>query len=101
MLDNASIHRAATTQRLASQLGFEIIWNVPYHPEFNGIEYVWNIAKQLFREVQLQRMLQTTNLSFNQAIWQSLNDVPPDEVKRCIRHGIANLNACSQLPTHH
>ena len=81
MLDNASIHRAATTQRLASQLGFDIVWNVPYHPEFNGIEYVWNIAKQLFREVQLQRMLQTTKLSFNQAIWQSLNDMPPTKLR--------------------
>ena len=100
MLKNAFIHRAASNQRLVRQLRFDIVWNVPYHPEFNGIEYVWNIAKQLFREVQLQRMLQTTKMSLNQAIWQSLNDVPPEEVKRCIHHGIANLNACSQLPTH-
>ena len=35
----------------------DLHFNVPYGPQFNGIEYVWNIAKQRLRKLQLQRML--------------------------------------------
>ena len=67
MLDNASIHRSKATVEHARSLDFTIVWNVPYHPEFNGIEFVWAIVKKKFRDLQLQRMLGTSPcLSFRQ-----------------------------------
>ena len=51
LLDNASIHKAKATVAHAHSLGFNIVWNVPYRPEFNGIEYVWSIAKRNFRNI--------------------------------------------------
>jgi transposase len=41
LLDNCSIHKAKATRETADALGIEFIWNVPYKPAFNGIEYVW------------------------------------------------------------
>ena len=32
MLDNAFIHRSKATVDHARALGFEIVWNLPYHP---------------------------------------------------------------------
>ena len=97
MLDNASIHRSKATVDYAQTLDFTIIWNVPYHPEFNGIEYVWAIVKMKFRAIQTQRMLGTKECSFVDAIWESMSGVSDIEVKRCIQHGLSNLDKASRM----
>ena len=97
MLDNASIHRAKATVAHAESLDFRIVWNVPYHPEFNGIEYVWSIAKSNFKKIQLQRMLSTTTCTFTEGIWRSLSAVSFEQVQNCIRHGTHNLDASEGL----
>ena len=97
MLDNASIHRAKATAAHAESLDFRIVWNVPYHPEFNGIEYVWSIAKSNFKKIQLQRMLSTTTCTFKEGIWRSLSAVSFEQVQNCIRHGTHNLDATATL----
>ena len=96
-MDNASIHKAKATVAHANSLSFHIVWNVPYHPEFNGIEYVWSIAKSNFRKVQLQRMLRTSTCSFTEGIWRSLSAVSCAQVQNCIRHGTHNLDAAVTL----
>jgi len=45
LLDNCSIHKAKATRAAASRLGIKMIWNVPYKPAYNGIEYVWKHVK--------------------------------------------------------
>ena len=97
MLDNASIHRSKATVDHARSLDFTIVWNVPYHPEFNGIEFVWAIVKKKFRDLQLQRMLGTSPLSFVEAVWEALSSVTASEVSSCINHGISNLDAAGSL----
>ena len=59
LLDNCSIHKAKATRAAASQLNINLIWNVPYKPAYNGIEYVWKHVKQHFKQLQLQRMVGT------------------------------------------
>ena len=84
MLDNASIHRSKATVDHARLLDFQMIWNVPYHPEFNGIEYVWAVVKARFRAIQTQRMMGTKACSFVEAVWAAMSGVTDVEVKRCI-----------------
>jgi len=64
LLDNCSIHKARVSKTLAQRLKIDLLWNVPYRPELNGIEFVWSIAKRRFRRMQLQRMLGTLALTF-------------------------------------
>ena len=45
LLDNCSIHKARVTLAKAAELQMDMHFNVPYAPQFNGIECVWNIAK--------------------------------------------------------
>jgi len=52
------------SKTLAQRLKIDLLWNVPYRPELNGIEFVWSIAKRRFRRMQLQRMLGTLALTF-------------------------------------
>ena len=49
-LDNASIHKAKDTQMHAEILDIPLVFNVPYRPDFNGIGYVWDWAKQAYQK---------------------------------------------------
>ena len=44
LLDNCYIHKARVMLAKAAELQMDLHFNVPYGPQFNGIEYVWNIA---------------------------------------------------------
>ena len=48
-LDNASIHKhpAAVT---APKHKIEVIWNAPYRPDLNGIEFFWGRIKMAYRK---------------------------------------------------
>lgn len=64
------------------------MFNVPYHPELNGIELVWAIAKKRFKELQLQRLLGTIDASFVDCIHKVMGDLTREEVARCCRNGL-------------
>ena len=46
---------------------------MPYRPDLNGIEFVWAIAKRRFK--QLQRMMGTLDLTFEQCVDQAMAGV--------------------------
>jgi len=68
LLDNCSIHHARLTQEEMRRLNISPLWNVPYRADLNGIEKVWSIAKLHFRQLQLQRMMGTLDLSFDECV---------------------------------
>ena len=43
MWDNADIHRAKDVRDEAAkpEVNIELVWNVPYRPDLNGIELHW------------------------------------------------------------
>ena len=49
LLDNCSIHRAQVTTEVLDRQKIDVLWNVPYRPDLNGIEFVWAIAKRRFK----------------------------------------------------
>jgi|OM-RGC.v1.031709212 Transposase and inactivated derivatives len=48
-IDNAPSHRSKEFKAECAWWKVWIIWNVPYKPEFNGIEKVWHLMKRKFR----------------------------------------------------
>ena len=44
-LDNLSAHRSEKSKVEAAGLGFRFIFNVPYSPEYNPIEFVFSKVK--------------------------------------------------------
>ena len=44
-LDNLSAHRSEKSKVEGSKLGFRFIFNVPYSPEYNPIEFVFSKLK--------------------------------------------------------
>ena len=49
--DNARIHRARIVQDLADseEVNIELVFNLAYRPDLNGIELVWRRAKWLYK----------------------------------------------------
>jgi transposase len=51
ILDNASFHQSATTQKLVASYGCEILFLPPYSPDLNPIEKCWANRKKKTREI--------------------------------------------------
>jgi len=49
LLDNCKVHRSKASMQQARALGFHLIWNVPYCPQYNAIEYFWAVVKHKFK----------------------------------------------------
>ena len=45
LMDNATIHKTKKIKEELSTKKIKVIYNVPYHPEFNPIEYLFNTLK--------------------------------------------------------
>jgi transposase len=72
LMDNCKIHDTRVTQEVVAQQEINVLWNVPYRPDLNGIEFVWAIAKRRFRQLQLQRMMGTLALTFEECVDQAM-----------------------------
>jgi transposase len=55
-LDNASIHKSKATQARAADpdINIKLIYNIPYRPDLNGIEFFWGYAKRAYRKHLMQ-----------------------------------------------
>lgn len=49
LLDNCRIHDSEKFYQYCDQHDIQVIWNVKYRPDFNGIEYFWAAAKRDYR----------------------------------------------------
>jgi len=51
-MDNLAVHKSEKSKEEMTKLGFRFIWNVPYSPEYNPIEFVFSKVKQKFRTLR-------------------------------------------------
>ena len=66
ILDNASFHKSAESQKLLEAAGCKILFLPPYSPDLNPIEKYWANMKKKVRE--LLRKCQTFVEALDQAI---------------------------------
>jgi hypothetical protein len=88
LLDNCRIHSTRAVKDVVRRCDIKLIFNVPYHPELNGIELVWAIAKKRFKDLQLQRLLGTLDASFVECIHRVLGQLTVEEVAKCCSNGL-------------
>ena len=58
LMDNASYHHAAYVHKMIAQkkLPIELLYSVPYRPDYNGQEVIWAIVKQRIRKQLMQQL---------------------------------------------
>ena len=55
-MDNLSAHKSDKSKQEMTRLGFRHIFNVPYSPEYNPIEFVFSKVKQKFRSLRAKKI---------------------------------------------
>ena len=47
--DNARIHKNHHVEEAACEEDVDMLFNIPYRPDLNGVEGLWRIAKDIYR----------------------------------------------------
>ena len=89
--DNCSIHKTKLVSEAMAQLGIEAILNVPYCPQFNGIELVWARAKREFRAQALTRKIEGARLPLKQVVPEILESVENEYNLKCAGNSLRVL----------
>lgn len=71
VLDNASIHKGETIQKLVAEAGCHLLYLPPYSPDFSPIEPVWSWLKHQVRSIK-----PATDSEREQAIFAAQQHLP-------------------------
>ena len=63
------------------------IFNVPYSPQFNGIESYFSLLKSEYKKLILQRVMKGIPVDAVALIKDSLKRVEDTKTSRCVRNG--------------
>ena len=55
-MDNLSVHKTNFSKELLKQLHITPIFNIPYSPQFNGIESYFSLLKNEYKKLLLERV---------------------------------------------
>ncbi|TNV71416.1 hypothetical protein FGO68_gene5467 [Halteria grandinella] len=86
-LDNLSVHKTNLSKDLFKELGISPIFNIPYSPQFNGIESYFSLLKGEYKNLLLQRIMKGQSVDAVQLIKQATEMVDPVKVKKCVQYG--------------
>jgi hypothetical protein len=101
LLDNASIHKTRAVKAFALANGITLIYNLPYRPDLNGIEFFWAQCKAKYRrEIKGLKasFVKWDNLTLAQAV---VDSVPKPLVKSCAQKGWDNMAAATNVDPYH
>ena len=60
------------------------IFNVPYSPDFNGIESYFSLVKGEYKKLMLQHVMKGTPTNTVNLIEESIRSVSDDKVRKCV-----------------
>lgn len=83
LMDNARIHHSKIVKDCVSETTNEIVYNVPYNPNTNPIEFVFSIIKNSVRKSEPVLENQLTN-----AILKSFKLITPLKLKNIFKHSL-------------
>ena len=85
-LDNLSAHKSDKTKEEAARLDFRMIFNVPYSPEYNPIEFVFSKIKQRFRVLRARKMAGVIQDGHEAMVRQAVENVRKQDIVNCVNH---------------
>ena len=87
-MDNLAAHKSEKSKVEMAKLGFRCIFNVPYSPEYNPIEFVFSKVKQRFRSLRARKMAGVIQDGHEAMIRQAVECVRKQDIVNCINHVI-------------
>ena len=88
-LDNLSVHKTKDAKLLFEELNITEIFNVPYCPQFNGIESYFSQVKATYKKLFLASVIMEAPYDTMSFIKQSIESVSDENATRCVRYALA------------
>ena len=86
IMDNLAAHRSDKSKAEMARLGFRGIFNVPYSPEYNPIEFVFSKVKQKFRTLRARKLAGVIQDGHEAMVRQSVESVRKMDIVSCVVH---------------
>ena len=79
--DNASSHRARTVKDYLGHADITAVFNVPYHPQFNGIEHVFSDVRRRYRKtITMLKINGADDIDLSAVVTQTFESTDPKVV---------------------
>ncbi len=88
-LDNLNVHKTKEAKLLFEKLNITEVFNVPYCPQFNGIESYFSQVKATYKKMLLQLVIKEAPYDTVGLIKESIQSISDDNVRRCVRYALA------------
>ena len=79
-MDNLSAHTSERSKEAMRQAGFRFIYNVPYSPDYNAIEFVFSQIKRNFKMLRARKMIGLTQTGHEAMISQAVNKIKKKDI---------------------
>jgi len=88
-LDNLNVHKTKEAKLLFEELNITEVFNVPYCPQFNGIESYFSQVKTTYKKMLLQHVIKGAPYDTVSLIKESIQSISDENVTRCVRYALA------------
>ncbi len=88
-LDNLNVHKTKEAKLLFESLIITEVFNVPYCPQFNGIESYFSQVKATYKKMLLQLVIKGAPYDTVSLIKESIQSISDENVTRCVRYALA------------
>ena len=88
-LDNLSVHKTKDAKHVFEKLNITEIFNVPYCPQFNGIESYFSQLKATYKKLLLKCVINDAPYDTIGLIKQSIDSISNENATRCVRYALA------------
>ena len=85
-MDNLSAHTSERSKTAMREHGFRYIYNVPYSPEYNPIEFVFAEIKSNFRALRAKKFMGLTQDAHQALIVQAVKAITKKNIVSCVNH---------------
>ena len=83
-LDNLQVHKTKEVEDLCRQLNVQQIFNVPYSPDFNGIETYFSLLKGEYKRRILELLVKGIKVDSSILVNQSIASIEKEKVQKCV-----------------
>ena len=86
-MDNLMVHKSYLARDAYNRLQITPIYNIPYSPQFNGIESYFSLLKGEYKKELLQKLMHDRDFSVIRLIKRSVILVDDEKTRACARNG--------------
>ena len=69
------------------------VWNVPYAPDLNAIEYVFSMLKRNFKKAKLNTMMNDLNSNTEELIEAAWKQIQKEILMNCVYHAYSQIKS--------